>query len=83
MHFVEQTGQPLDLVHEYPGPRSHCLQLAGKSSDVCQIALIQGLVEQVDAIRVRVFAAHPCRLAVPRGPNREKDERGATSMRDR
>ena len=83
MHFVEQSGQPLYLVYEYPVPTGYCLQLAGESSHVSQVALVQGLVEQVDAIRVRVFAAHPCRLAVPRGPNREKDERGAASMRDR
>ncbi len=44
--FVEETGQPLDLVHEHPTAGRDRAQLGGESSRVGQIALIQGLVEK-------------------------------------
>ena len=73
MHFVEQARQPLYLVHEHPSAGGDCLQLTGKSSHVRQVALVQGLVEQVDAMRIGVFVAHPGRLA---GPARTEQEEG-------
>ena len=78
MHFVEQTGQPLYLVHEHPSAGGDCLQLAGESSHVRQIALIQGLVEQVDAMRIGVFVAHPGRLA---GAARTEQKEGRARRR--
>jgi hypothetical protein len=71
--FVEETGQPLNLVHEHPAAGFDRSKLGGESSRVCQIALIQGLVEQVDAMGIRKLVTDPGRLAgSPRAEQKER-----------
>jgi hypothetical protein len=73
VYFVQESGQPLDLVDEHRAARGNRPQFAGESSRVCQIALIQGLVEQVDAMGIRKLVTDPGRLAgSPRAEQKER-----------
>jgi hypothetical protein len=63
MHFVQEVGQALDLVHEHPGPIGKSAKLSRETGDVRQVGLVQGFVQKSDFMRLRKLMADPGGLA--------------------
>jgi hypothetical protein len=63
------------------GPRGNRPQLPGEAPDVGEMGLTEGLVQDVDPVRLREDAAQPGALPTPRGPKRKNDPRGGARIR--
>jgi hypothetical protein len=70
--FVEQGWQSLHLVDDHPTSRRHAPQFLAEEAGVAQVALVHGLVEQVDTEGVREGEARPGALADAAHPEQEE-----------
>jgi hypothetical protein len=61
--LVEQPGQALRLIEDYPASRCQRAQLGGERRGIGEQPLIQRLVEQIETPRVGQLRADPRALA--------------------
>ena len=63
VHFVEETGNALDLFDNQPAARRGRLEIGGGEGRIGKVVLVAGFVEEVDVWRIGKLRSRPGALA--------------------
>ena len=63
MHFIEEIGQALDFIDDYPTAGFRSLHIQGKEGWIGEMVLIAGLIEEIDVQCIGKLPSSPGTLA--------------------